>query len=61
MNTRPVLKKVRNYFILEQFDLLWKIKSNILLCFLENGDYLCFNAVMYKYETDTLYKRKDGI
>lgn len=58
MNTRPVLKKVRNYFILERFDLLWKIESNILLCFLEKGDYLCFNAVMYKYETDNFIKER---
>ncbi|GIO86777.1 hypothetical protein J25TS5_37090 [Paenibacillus faecis] len=27
MNTRPILKKVRNYYILERFDLLWKIET----------------------------------
>jgi len=56
METKINLKKVRNYFILERFDLLYEIKINILMSFLESDDYLCFNAVIAEVEENDFIK-----
>lgn len=58
MATKIVLKKVRNYFILEEFDLLYKIRSNILVSFLQNDDYVCFNAVIAEAEENVFIKER---
>ncbi|GIO84686.1 hypothetical protein J25TS5_16180 [Paenibacillus faecis] len=58
MESEIILKKVRNYFILERYDLLYKIESNILVSFLGNDNYLCFcRLIQYAEKNDFIRER----